>query len=757
MESKQSKFNKSFLWKIIAIVTFAIMFIPMMYSLFYLGAFWDPYGSLKDVPVAFVNLDEPYMKDGKDYTYGKDLEKKLKDNDSFKWEFISYNKAKKGVDGASYYAMIVVPKDFSKKLANSTSGDFQKPQIIYRANKGRNFIFSQLSLKGAESIQNQISSNISKETSKVLVDKLYEVKASLKDASDAQNKIQDGTQKLVNGGQQISANLGTAYTGSQNLQTGLLKLLNGSNEITSNLLTASNGSSQLNLGLKALSDGQDRVVGGVQTLKNGLTTFKSSLSSGSSNMSQLVSGADSLNKSMGQFSGYLDANAQPFKDSMDNASNAINGVADHVSTADELLNDAMTDLEAGNIDKAKDEINYAKTITSTIKKSDLKTNVADKLKANDNVVASAAATADNLKTAGTSQVAYGVHTAASTLNQTLTTANQGIDQMLNGVDQLKDGSTKVDNGLHSAYSSTGILSSGLSQLYTGSTTLQSGLSTAASSTGTLASGLGQLSDGSKTLATSLVTLNDGTTKLKTGLNDGYSKLNDNLKFTSNDMSKFVSDPVKLSDQSINDVKKYGEGLAPYFISLSLWLGAMFVNIILTLVDKFKLTENKFLNSFIGKFIAGVALVSVQAIILALSLNAGLGLDAVNTTYLYLNNIFTSLVFFSVMYGLSAAFGIMSTPISFVLLILQLSSCAGTFPIETAPLFYRVVSKFIPMTYTVKVVRMILSGIDHSGLMQNISILLTFMFTFLIGGFLIQTLRTKLSEKFASKKTAEEAA
>lgn len=756
MELKKSNFTKSFLWKIIAIVTFAIMFIPMMYSLFYLGAFWDPYGSLKNVPVAFVNLDEPYNNDGKSYTFGKDLEKKLKDNNSFKWKFVNYNKAKEGVDNTSYYAMIVIPKDFSKKLANSTSGDFKKPQIIYRANKGRNFIFSLLSLKGAESIQNQITNSISKETTKTLVDKLYDVKDSLKDASDAQNKIQDGTQKLVNGGQQISSNLGTAYTGSQNLQAGLLKLLNGSNEITSNLLTASNGSSQLNSGLKSLSDGQDQVVGGVQTLKNGLTTFKSSLSSGD-DMSQLVSGADLLDKNMGQFSGSLDAKAQPFKDSMDNASNVINGVADHVGTADDLLNEAMADLEAGNIDKAKGEIKYAKGITDAIKQGDLKTNVADKLKANDNVVATAAANADNLKIYGTSQVATGVHTAASKVGQTLTDASQGIDKMLYGVGQLENGSTKVDNGLHSAYSSTGTLSSGLSQLYTGSTTLQSGLSTATSSTGTLASGLGQLNDGSKTLTTGLITLNDGTTKLKTGLNDGYDRLNDNLKFTSNDMSKFVSNPVNLSDQSINDVKKYGEGLAPYFISLSLWLGAMFINLVLTLIDKLKLADNKFYNSFLGRFAVGVVLVSVQATVLAISLNDVLGLEAVKTPYLYLNNIFTSIVFFSVMYGLSAAFGIMSTPISFVLLILQLSSCAGTFPIETAPVFYRVVNTFIPMTYTVNIVRMILSGINHSDLMHNISILLTFMFTLLIGGFLIQTLRTKISGQINSKKTVEEAA
>lgn len=406
----------------------------------------------------------------------------------------------------------------------------------------------------------------------------------------------------------------------------------------------------------------------------------------------------------------------------------------------------------------------AKYITGQLKQSKATEQISAGLRSGKNVVSdNLSKPVANLK-GYTSILAPGVAQAQATTSSTL-------DKMLGVTKLLVPGSNKVYSGLSTAASSTNELAGGLKKLDDGSYTLLSGLNTAsngagqlasglgtaASSTGTLANGLGQLSDGSKTLNSNLGTLNDGTKKLKDGLNDGYDKINNNLKFTSTAMSKFVSDPVKLSDQSINNVKKYGEGLAPYFISLSLWLGAMFINLVLTLIDKLKLADNKFYNSFLGKYAVGVVLVTIQAIVLAISLNTVLGLDAIKTPYLYLNNIFTSIVFFSVMYGLSAAFGIMSTPISFILLILQLSSCAGTFPIETAPAFYRAVNTFIPMTYTVNIVRMILSGINHSDLMHNISILLTFMFTLLIGGFLIQTLRAKLSKKFVSKETAEEAA
>ncbi|MFL0252753.1 YhgE/Pip family protein [Clostridium neuense] len=747
MEQKESKFTKSFLWKIIAIITCAIMFIPMMYSLFYLGAFWDPYGNLKNVPVAFVNLDEPYNNDGKSYTLGKDLEKKLKDNDSFKWEFVGYNKAKEGVDNTSYYAMIVIPKDFSKKLANSTNGNFEKPQIIYRANKGRNFIFSLLSQKGAESIQSQITNSISKETTKTLVDKLYDVKDSLKDASDAQDKIQDGTQKLFDGSGTLATNLVSAFDGSNKLKTGLNQLTDGSKQLNDGLGAAYNGSNALGNGLGQLAQGQKKVVGGLSDLDNGLTQFKAAINQTDGKMDQLVKGSDQLNEGAKGLNGGVDKLNKLVSGSLDQAASGLDSAASYADTAEKLLDKATAEISI-DPEQAKKDIAAAKQITDIIKQGN--TSISSKLKASKNVVS------DNLSkpvsTLGvyTSQIADGVKQARSSTSDT-------IDKLLNGTRALEAGSGQVNDGLTTVASKTNDLTNGLGKLSNGSSTLMTGLNTAASSTGTLASGLGQLSDGAKTLNSNLGTLNDGTKKLKDGLNDGYDKINNNLKFTSNAMSKFVSNPVNLSDQSINDVKKYGEGLAPYFISLSLWLGAMFINLVLTLIDKLKLADNKFYNNFLGKYAVGVVLVTIQAIVLAISLNAGLGLDAIKTPYLYLNNIFTSIVFFSVMYGLSAAFGIMSTPISFVLLILQLSSCAGTFPIETSPVFYRVVNTFIPMTYTVNVVRMILSGINHSGLMQNISILLTFMFTFLIGGFLIKTLREKISKQLISKQSAETAA
>ena len=60
-----------------------------------LWAFWDPYKQLDDLPVAVVNLDKGAVFDGKPIEVGKGLVDNLKDNTSFKWEFVSEKKRKR--------------------------------------------------------------------------------------------------------------------------------------------------------------------------------------------------------------------------------------------------------------------------------------------------------------------------------------------------------------------------------------------------------------------------------------------------------------------------------------------------------------------------------------------------------------------------------------------------------------------------------------------------------------------------------------
>jgi putative membrane protein len=163
-----------------------------------------------------------------------------------------------------------------------------------------------------------------------------------------------------------------------------------------------------------------------------------------------------------------------------------------------------------------------------------------------------------------------------------------------------------------------------------------------------------------------------------------------------------------------------------------------------------------MNSFFGKFIVGSGLVTMQAIILSLTVTKGLGINPSNIVEFYGTNILISVAFFSVMYGVSHAIGVVGGAVMFVVLLLQLASSGGTFPIETAPLFYRVINKVVPMTYSVSTLRMTISGINQSVLNSNMIGLLIFILVFLSGGFIVRAIMELGKNKKQQLREAEAA-
>ncbi|MDD7794104.1 YhgE/Pip domain-containing protein [Clostridium sp. 'White wine YQ'] len=687
MSLKNSSDSKKTMKIILAISIAAVMIIPMLYSSIYLGAFWNPYGSLKNVPVAFVNQDKSVTKDDKTYEIGKELEDNLKNNDKVSWKFVSYDEAKKGVEGKDYYAMIVIPEDFSKKIADAQDGKFNTPEVIYEGNTGKNFIFSQISERVAESLKSEISSNIQKEISKALVDNLYDVKVSIKNAGDGAGELQNGTQKLLDGGNELSQGVGQAKTGSNELQNGLDKL----------------------------ASGQKQVYDGSGELIKGLNEFKSNLTQSNSQINSLVDGAKLVSDGA---NGLAEGAKTVDPNKLTAAADGIKLASQGIDGSDAVLQAEINSINNSDI-SPQDKVKILTAIGGihAVSGQNIGKNIGDPLKDSANKLNQLVIGLPQLQ-AGSLKVYNGVSMLASGLSDTQTKAAVGADKLIAGAKGIQNGSGTILNGLN----------------------------TASEKTGELSSGLGKLNSGSKDLVNGLMDANDGAEKLSDGLNDGYNEMNSNLKFNSDDMSKFVSEPVSLKDNSINGVKYYGEGLAPYFVSLSLWLGAMFVNLIMSIIKRLDIVENKFLKSFIGKFAAGSLMTIVQALILSFALVKGLKIDVTSIPNFYLSNMFISVVFFSVMFGVSYAIGIIGTPIMFVVFLLQLSSSGGTFPIETAPTFYKVVGHVFPMTYSINTLRMIISGINSSVLHQDIRIMITFMFAFLVGGYVIKSLLNLITKK-----------
>lgn len=764
MKINKDKDKRKLVLTIITISIIAVSLVPMLYCTIYLGSVWDVYGKINTIPVAFVNRDKAVTKDGKEYAIGRGLMENLKDNNKVAWKFVNHDQAMKGVEGTDYYAVIEIPEDFSQKIADAQDGKFIEPEMIYIGNKGRNFVFSQVSLKVGESIKTEISSSIQKEVSKALVDSLYDVKVSVKDAGEGLGNLQYGIQRLENGSEDLSSGIASAADGSAQLKAGLVnasngasaiqsgtqKLIDGSNSLAAGIGSAVDGSSKLKNGLSKLYDGQSKITGGTEGLIRGLNSLKADLTVPNDDLPRLAAGAQSLSDGIAN----LKDSAKDL--SYNNVKALADGAAETgaaISTANSQINQALlADIKANM--NASDQAKLAVIIGAIqqLNNKDISTNMGGSLSAMADSVKPLPDTLEALNS-GAGNVSEGIKSLIKGLSDSQAQAASGVDALIIGVNSIKNGSMNSQAGLNTIAEKTDELSAGLQMLNDGAVSLSTGLkdadsgaenlkeglSTAAVKTGTLSDGLNKLNGGSISLNEGLISANEGAIKLKNGLESGYDKINNNLKFNSDNMSQFVSEPVTTKDNSINDVKYYGMGLAPYFISLSLWLGAMLLTAIFTIAKTKKIFKSKFMCSFMGRYTVGAGIVSGQAILVSFTFIKVLGAAPVSISGFYANNILAAFTFFSIMYGAAHALGILSSPVMFIVMLLQLASSGGTFPIETAPAFYRVINKFIPMTYSVNTLRMTLSGINSSVLSHNILIMLSFILIFMCGGAILKAL------------------
>ena len=154
------------------VIIIAIIIIPVMYSFFYLKAFWDPYGNLKDMKIAIVNLDEG---DGND-NIGNELVKTLEDKDVMTIkELKNSDEAQKGLVNQDYYATITIPKDFTKTLNNAANSDRQMATITYSPNQKNNYLASLMINQVVNSVEKEVKGQVAQKVVTTLSDELRSV------------------------------------------------------------------------------------------------------------------------------------------------------------------------------------------------------------------------------------------------------------------------------------------------------------------------------------------------------------------------------------------------------------------------------------------------------------------------------------------------------------------------------------------------------------------------------------------------------
>ncbi len=326
---------------------------------------------------------------------------------------------------------------------------------------------------------------------------------------------------------------------------------------------------------------------------------------------------------------------------------------------------------------------------------------------------------------------------ANNVNDGIAKLKTGLDSANNGTQQLITGSTSLKNGLIS-------LSVGISNVATGSANLRSGLGSAFDGSKDLLSGIEKIKDGQKDLDNGLSDAYDGSIelrdKLKESVDKNISKTNENKNAI---QATVMSAPVDIHDISIDIVNNNGTGFAPYFISISLWVGSMAIFFLIDFDKKKKLP----------KLIYTLIISAIQSLVLILVLIKLLGLQAKFLLMLFGFSMVLSICFGMIQFSLNRFLKEAGKFASIILLMLQLTSSAGSYPLETAPDFFKNINPYLPMTYSVLGLREIISGGNQNFInssLKTISIvLMVFLFINLMS--VVNWSKIKINKKHGKNK------
>lgn len=731
--------------RLIRVSVVAILIVPMLYSLCYLAAFWNPYGKLDELPVAVLNLDEGAALDGKTVNYGSWVIDDLKDNHEVKWSFITRGDLKDGLENTEYYSLFTIPEDFSQKIVSAKTGDPAVAELVYTSNQAKNFLASQISGNVEVQLKDKVSASVTKEYTKAAFDGLYDAKDGLVQAADGSKKLENGILTLDGKIPSLTEGVGQLGAGSAALNEGLAQLDSNSGALKKGSAQLSSGLNDLQEKLPALTNGTNRLLGGAQQLSSGLDELSGKMPALADGAAAVKKGTAALNASAGKLTGgaaqVLDGlsalvsmteSTADFDAAVEGIRQLAEGGAD--ATA---IGAALDQLQASyhtNLDAINGGLKNAKTGADSVKDGLMQLQYT--------LDASNAAMPD-----GSPTFAAGVNSLAD-----------GIGAADSGVSSLKTGASDLYDGLSSLNAQVPALASGVNRLADGGSALNSGIGSAAAGIGKLHDGSAALASGVRAMDSQLPALTDGVTQLADGsqelsekLADGVSYLDGNLVNSSESMADYVSAPVEMSNRPLNPVPDYGTGFAPYFIPLSLWVGAILMFFIISPKEDPRFRANS-AQAVIGKYLS-YAFVGVLQAVMVGAVVLGLGLKPNHTALYFLTIIVMSLCSIAIVQALISLLGDAGRLIAIVLLILQLTADAGTFPLELVPNFFRVLNPFMPFTYCVTALRQAISGSDIVLVWQCLGVLAAFLGAFLVISIVFKKRGEKLQGKFEQMKIA----
>ena len=694
-------FRKTRTW----IVIIGLILLPSMYAWPNILSAWDPYGHTNNIKVAVVTEDSGAEVSGQKVNLGENLVEGLKNNKNLDWQFVkNKQEAEDGVKIGDYYASIVIPKSFSDDITSVSRGVPKKATIEYTVNEKINAISPKITNSGASAIANNISKSFVEIANGVIFEKLHEAGIKFEQNLPSIEKMKEEIFKLndnfSNYENVLSELIGKTEQGQKILNTIQQTLPDIDRFSTNSIMLADkaditiNNIQSFNEKLLPLISNHLKVVEDVSGEANSLAQ---KIQSKPDNVEEtkeklkllntrLEAGEERLRVVKSIFE-YL--NELSGENILQNQLNKINTLENDLTKVKEVNNKIYTNID--NYDEIADDIKKD-FVDRTKRINEISTNIDNRL--NDDI--------------------------APLVAKVLTKADININE----ISKLIIG---VQNELPEVEAKIIATETKIQRAHAKLITIQKELPEAKEK---------------------IKKLTEEIKKAEAGTNTNM--LFNLLKVDYKQQAEFFANPVQLSENKLYHIKNYGSAMTPFYTVLSIWVGALLMSSLLTTKVEDEKGKYKPCEKYFGRWILFLVISLFQTLVITLGDMYILGTQAVSPYRFVFYGLLISALFSSIIYTIVHLLGNVGKAICIILLVLQLGSSGGTFPIQMTSSFFQALYPKVPFTYSIGLLREAVGGVYIPAAQRDMKILLIGIVITLISGTILVHLKSR-SKKLSAER------
>ena len=686
-------FRKTNTWIIIV----GLIFLPSMYAWPNILSSWDPYGHTNNIKVAVTSEDDGATVDGKELNLGKSLVEGLKNNKNLDWQFVSNKQqAEDGVRIGDYYASIVVPKNFSQDMTSVSRTEPKRATIEYTVNEKINAISPKITNSGASAIANNISKNFVETANGIIFEKLHEAGIkfeenlpSIEKAKEEIFKLNDNFSTYESTLSELIGKVEYGYNILNNVQNTLPEI---DRVATNSIMIADKAGITIN----NIQGFNERLL---PIINNHLNVVEEVSKEANIIAKELQKKPDKTEE--------IKARQKALDSRLQASTERLQLVKNIFEYFNRLSNERLFNNQLERVTTLLNDITTIKEVNNNIyNKMDHYDEIADTVKEE---FVNKSARINEVSSNMNSKLNVEV---APLISQVLSKAEVNIDKVSGIIAGAQGELPAVERKL----SETEVK---ISNAYGKLLSLQAQMPSAKSK---------------------IQKLTDEIKKADSGIDK--NQLFNLLKVDYKQQAEFFANPVKLQENKLYHIENYGSAMTPFYTVLSIWVGSLLMSSLLTTKVEDEEKKYKPYQKYFGRGLLFVIISLFQTLIITLGDMYVLGTQATSPYRFVLYALLISLLFSSIIYTIVCILGNVGKAVCIVLLVLQLGSSGGTFPIQMTSEFFQALYPKVPFTYSIGLLREAVGGVYIPAVERDIKILFIYLIIVLVGGAILVSLKAR---------------